>query len=70
MLVVSQEILLFGCRFEGEAFQVRIILLVGIIEHSCPYLVRIELLDAENFRIVMVAQIEVGSIEFSVLVYH
>ena len=70
MLVIAQEILFLGGCFKGETFQVWVILLVCVIEHSCPYLVRIELLDAENFRIVMVAQIEVGSIEFSVLVYH
>ena len=70
MFVVAQEILFLGGCFEGEAFQVRIVLLVGIIEHGCPYLIWIEFLDTENIRVVMVAQVEVGSIEFSVLIYH
>lgn len=59
MFVLTQIVLLAGSGFEAETFQVRIVLLVGIIKRSRPYLVGIELLDDTHIIFVVIAEIEV-----------
>ena len=70
LLVLAQVVLALACRLEAEAFQVRVVLLVGIVEHGGPYLVGIKLLDEPDIGVVMVVQVEVGSIEVAVCMYH
>ena len=67
MLVLAQKTQLTGRCFESESLEVRITLLVGIVESRTPYLVGIEFLDDADSRFVVIVQVEVGSIEFSVL---
>ena len=56
--------------FHQESLQVRITLIVGIEDDSCPRLISIKLLYAENIIFVMVGCVKVGNIELSVLKYH
>ena len=66
LLVLAQEAQLAGRSLEGESLEVRIALLVGIVEGSTPHLVRVELLDDADARLVVVVQVEVRCIEFAV----
>ena len=67
MLVLAQKTQLAGRGFECESLEVRITLLVGIVESRTPHLVGIEFLDDADSRFVVVVQVEVGRIEFPVL---
>ena len=67
LLVLAQEVQFLVGRLEGESLEVRITLLVGIVEGGTPYLVRVELLDQADARLVVVVQVEVGGVEISVL---
>ena len=70
LLVLAQEVQLLVCSLERESLEVRIALLVGIVEGCTPHLVRVELLDDADARIVVVVQVEVGRVEVAVLHYH
>ena len=45
-------------------------MIVGIEDDSCPRLISIKLLYAENVIFVMVGCVKVGNIELSILKYH
>ena len=70
ILVVSQIVLLAVGTFKTETFQIRIVLLVGIIKRGSPYLVRVELLDDADIIFVMVAQIEVAGVELAIVEHY
>ena len=53
-----------------ESLDIRITLVVGIIEHRCPHLVRFPLLNTLNVGFVVVVGIEVGDIEFAIVEHH
>jgi len=67
LLVLAQKVQFLVGRLEGKSFEVRITLLVGIVEGGAPYLVRVELLNQADTCFVVVVQVEVGGIEISVL---
>ena len=67
--ILTEEILLAASGLQQETFQI-IILLVGIVKGSRPNLIRIELLDIQYSRFIMVAQIEIGRIEIAILKNH
>ena len=68
VLVLAQVILPLGGILEREAFQVRIVLLVGVVQGGGPDLVGIELLDNLYIGVVVVVQVEVRGVELAVLV--
>ena len=71
IVFVLAQVILFACSsFKAETFQVRIILLVGIVKGNCPYLIGIELLDDAYIVFVVIAQVEVRSIKFSGIQYN
>ena len=53
-----------------ESLDIRIALVVGIIEHCRPHLVRFPLLNTLNVCFVVVVGIEVGDIEFAIVEHH
>ena len=69
VLVFSQVVLLAGGCLEAETLDVRIVLLVGIVEHGGPYFVRVVFLQYAYAVIVVVVQVEVGGIELSAVLY-
>ena len=70
-MFVLAQVILFACSgFKAETFQIRIILLVGIVKGNCPYLIGIELLDDAYIVFVVIAQVEVRSIKFSGIQYN
>lgn len=69
VLVVSQIVLLTVGVFEVEAFQIGVVLLVGVVEGGSPYLVRVELLDDADIIFVVIAQVEVGGVVIAIVQY-
>lgn len=67
VLIFSQVVLFTVGGLKTETFQIRIILLVGIVKRGSPYLVRIKLLHDAYIIFIVVAQVEVGSIEITVV---
>ena len=67
VLIFSQIVLFTVGGLKTETFQIRIILLVGIVKRGSPYLVRIKLLHDAYIIFIVVAQVEVGSIEITVV---
>ena len=67
VLIFSQVVLFTVGGLKTETFQIRIILLVGIVKRGSPYLVRIKFLHDAYIIFIVVAQVEVGSIEITVV---
>ena len=57
-----------GC-LEAETLDVRIVLLVGIVEYGGPYFVRIVFLQYAYAIVIVIVQVEVGGIELSAVLY-
>ena len=57
------------CHFHLKAFYVSISLIVGIIHYGAPYLAIIEFLDSHDVILVVVIDIIVGEVVFSVRQY-
>ena len=55
------------CCLHLEAFQVRITLIVCIIDHGCPWFICNEFLYAKDIIFVVIACIEVRNIELPIL---
>ena len=70
ILILSQIVLFAVGGLEAETFQVRVILLIGIIKCSGPYLMGIEFLNDAHIVFVVIAQIEVGGVEITIVQYN
>ena len=54
----------------GESLDIRIALIIGIIEDGCPNLVLIPFLQSEDIVLVVVIGVEVGDVEFAIIEYY
>ena len=70
VLVLTQIVLLAVTYLETETFDVRITLLVGIIQNGCPYFVRIIFLQHPYVVFVVIVHIEIAGVELAVVQYH
>ena len=70
VVLVFAQIILFACGcLEAETLDVRIVLLVGIVEYGGPYFVRIVFLQYAYAIVIVIVQVEVGGIELSAVLY-
>src|SRR3712207_1716265 len=58
------------CGVHGESFEVGESVVVGVVEHRCPYLVLIPLLYAKHVVLIMVVGIKVRDVKIAIGQYH
>ena len=68
--VVAKETLLTFCSLHGEAFDICVVVIIGIAHHGTPHFAFVPLLNELQIVFVMVVGIEVREVELAVIKHH
>ncbi len=68
--IFSHEVLMALDGIHRESLDIRIALIVGIVENGGPYLVLVPFFQTEDIVLVMVVRVEVGDVEIAIVEYY